>query len=135
MTGPAKTGVLFYAKNMDVLSAFYEAVLGAKVLHADEEHRVLQSPDIQLIIHAVPEPYRDTIEIKVPPVPREEQAIKPFFTVQSLKDAEMAVEQYGGKVLGPVWPGPGMNVRNVCDPEGNILHLREGAASAIDASS
>jgi hypothetical protein len=29
---------------------------------------------------------------------------------------------------GPVWAGPGMKVRNVCDPEGNIVHLRECAA-------
>ncbi len=28
-------------------------------------------------------------------------------------------------VWGPVWPGPQMKVRNICDPEGNILHLRE----------
>ncbi len=28
----------------------------------------------------------------------------------------------------PTWPGPGMRVRNVCDPEGNIVHLRERGA-------
>jgi predicted enzyme related to lactoylglutathione lyase len=37
-------------------------------------------------------------------------------------------EQCGGVVWGPVWPGPGIRVRNVCDPEGNIVHLRESAA-------
>ena len=35
MAGPARAGVLFYAKNLDVVSAFYEEVLGATVLHAD----------------------------------------------------------------------------------------------------
>lgn len=127
MTGPASSGVLFYAKDIDVLSAFYQQVLDAKVLHADKEHLVLQSPNVQLVIHAVPEPYRSAIDIQVPPVPREEQAIKPFFTVPSLQDAEMAVLRLGGELLGPVWPGPGFRVRNVCDPEGNILQLRDGA--------
>jgi predicted enzyme related to lactoylglutathione lyase len=128
MPGPARTGVLIYAKNLSSVSAFYEQVLGAKVLRADEEHRVLQSPDVQLIIHAIPEQYSSAIAIQVPPVAREEQAIKPFFTVESLAAVERIAERCGGRVWGPVWPGPGMNVRNVCDPEGNIVHLRESAA-------
>ncbi len=125
MSGPARTGTLFYAKDLLAVSAFYQKVLGAKVLHADNEHHVLQAQDVQLIIHAVPAPYSDSIVIEVPPVAREEQAIKPFFTVESLGWAEAVVEQCGGRVWGPVWPGPGMRVRNVCDPEGNIVHLRE----------
>lgn len=125
MPGPARTGVLFYAKDLVGVSSFYEKVLGARVVHADDEHRVLQSPDAQIIIHAIPEQHSRSIVIEVPPVPREEQAIKPFFTVESLATAESLVEQSGGRVWGPVWPGPGIRVRNVCDPEGNIVHLRE----------
>jgi hypothetical protein len=30
-------------------------------------------------------------------------------------------------LFGPVWLGLGMNVRNVCDHEGNIVHLCERA--------
>ncbi|MCU0626225.1 MAG: hypothetical protein MUF21_07010, partial [Gemmatimonadaceae bacterium] len=100
-------------------------LLDATVLHADDEHRVLQAADVQLIIHAIPPQYAAAITIAVPPVPREEQAIKPFFTVAQLASAEAIVERCGGRVVGPVWPGPGMRVRNVCDPEGNIVHLRE----------
>lgn len=128
MPGPARTGVLIYAKNLLSVSVFYEQVLGARVLRADDEHRVLQSPDVQVIIHAIPEQYSSSITIQAPPEAREEQAIKPFFTVESLAVAERTAERYGGRVWGPVWPGPGMNVRNVCDPEGNIVHLRESAA-------
>lgn len=127
MPRPARTGVLIYAKDLQRVSAFYEQVLDAKVLHADAEHRVLQSPDTQLVIHAIPAPYAASISIATPPVPREEQAIKPFFTVESLAAAERAIEPFGGRVWGPVFPGPGIRVRNVCDPEGNILHLRESA--------
>ena len=125
MPAPAKSGVLFYAKNLKAVSAFYETLLNAKVLLADEMHRVLQSADAQLIIHAIPPQYADDIVIAVPPVPREDQAIKPFFTVGSLDEAVAQVEALGGVVIGPLWPGPGMRVRNVCDPEGNIVHLRE----------
>jgi predicted enzyme related to lactoylglutathione lyase len=127
MPGPARTGLLIYAKDLVAVSSFYEQVLSAKVLRADDEHRVLQSPDVQLIIHAIPEQYASSIVIQAPPIPREEQAIKPFFTVASLATAKRVAEQCGGKVWGPVWPGPGIQVRNFCDPEGNIVHLRESA--------
>jgi predicted enzyme related to lactoylglutathione lyase len=61
----------------------------------------------------------------VPPIARETQAIKPFFTVAQLDVAEATVEQCGGIIWGSIWSGPGMKVRNVCDPEGNMIHLRE----------
>jgi len=125
MSGPARTGVLIYAKQLHAVSAFYERVLGASVMHADDDHRVLQSPDAQLIIHAIPPQFAAEIAIAVPPEPREEQAIKPFFTVRSLTEAEHTAEECGGRVCGPVWSGPGMRVRNVCDSEGNIVQLRE----------
>lgn len=128
MSGPARSGVLIYAKNPERVSLFYERVLGAKVLHVDNEHSVLQSPDTQLIIHRIPPEFADSIVINTPPTPRQEQAIKPFFTVNSLADAEQAAEESGGLVCGPIWPGPGMQVRNISDPEGNIIHVREYTA-------
>jgi hypothetical protein len=70
------------------------------VLHAGNERRVLHSLDAQLIIHAVPAQYSNSIVIEVPPVPRQEQAIKPFFTVDNLDSAEEVAEQCGGKVWG-----------------------------------
>jgi predicted enzyme related to lactoylglutathione lyase len=105
MSGPARTGILFYAKDLLAVSTFYEPVLGAKVLHEGAEHRVLQSADVQLIIHAIPPPYGDSIAIEVPPIARETQAIKPFFTVAKLDEAEAIVEQCGGIIWGPIWSG------------------------------
>jgi hypothetical protein len=43
MAGPAQSGVLIYAMNLELVSRFYELVLPAAVLLADAEHRVLQS--------------------------------------------------------------------------------------------
>jgi len=128
MSDVARTGVLIYAKDLAPLSAFYETVLGARVVHADEDHRVLMSPDAQLIMQSIPAHIASDIVIAAPPAPREAQAIKPFFTVSDLAAAEQTAEALGGRVLGPIWPGPGFRSRNVCDPEGNIVNLRERLA-------
>jgi predicted enzyme related to lactoylglutathione lyase len=119
------SGVLIYAKNLDRVANFYEHVLPAHVVHADDEHRVLQSANARLIIHAIPAQFAAAIAIEIPPEVREHQAIKPFFTVANLSEAEGIALHLGGLVIGPVWPAPGLRVRNVCDPEGNIVHLRE----------
>jgi predicted enzyme related to lactoylglutathione lyase len=128
MTSPARAGVLIYANDVERTSMFYEKVLNATVLHADQEHRVLQAEDTQLILHAIPAQYAESIVIPRPPAAREQQAIKPFFTVPDLDSAERMARESGGLVWGPVWSGPGMRVRNVCDPEGNIIHLRQSTA-------
>lgn len=125
MRQPAASGVLIYASQLDRMSVFYQRVLGLREVHADAVHRVLASDDTQLLLHALPPNVAAQVQVASPPEPRETQAIKPFFTVPSLAAAEREVEACGGRVHGPVWPGPGLRVRNVCDPEGNVLHLRE----------
>ena len=125
MSGPKKTGILFYAKDIAKISSFYEQLLSARLVHSDGEHHVIECSEIQLLIYAMPKQYLNKVVIKTPPIPREEQAIKPFFTVENLISAEHLVRQAGGVVFGPVWSVLGMKVRNVCDPEGNIIHIRE----------
>lgn len=125
MAGPARAGILIYALDPPRLSRFYEALLGMRVLAADAEHRILESDDIQLIVHAIPAEYAVGMSIDSPPAMRSEQAIKPFFTVANLASADAQAAALGGYVYGPTWNGPGFAVRNACDPEGNIIQLRE----------
>jgi predicted enzyme related to lactoylglutathione lyase len=125
MAAPAPAGALIYAKDLARLSAFYQQLLGMTVRHADDEYHVLDSPGTQLIVHAIPPVIAETFEITVPPVLREEAAIKLFFTVPSLASAGRRARALGGEVFEEEWEGPGFRVRNAHDPEGNILQLRE----------
>ena len=125
MSGPARAGCLIYALNLSTLAGFYETVLGMKRLHATEEIVVLQSPDMQLLVHAIPPQYAEGITISSPPEPREEAALKFFFTVPSLEVAGSQMAALGGGSLPGSWDGPGFRVRNAFDPEGNIFQLRE----------
>lgn len=107
--------------NLQEVSSFHERVLGVSEVHADVDHRVLRSADTQLVIHAIPPQLAKSIDITIPPLARAAQAIKPFSTVTDLAQAERVAEEFGGRVWGQVWPGPGMRSRHVCDPEGNII--------------
>lgn len=125
MPGPAKAGALIYAKDLERLSNFYQTLLSMQLLSADAAHHVIESADFQLVIHAIPPHIADTFTIATPPVPREEQAIKLFFTVASLAHSEVVAASLGGALFGPEYAGPGFRVRNAYDPEGNILQVRE----------
>lgn len=125
MADHAGAGALIYAKDLARLSAFYQDVLALVVRHADAQHHVLESAEVQLIVHAIPPVVADTFEITSPPVLREEAAIKLYFTVPSLAAARTCARGHGGDVFEEEWEGPGFRVRNAHDPEGNILQLRE----------
>jgi len=127
MSGPARAGLFLYAKDLARLAGFYEAVLGMARLRATDDLVVLQSPDIQLVVHAIPPHIAADIVIASPPVKRENTALKFFFTVPSIADARARAMQRGGEVYTENWQGPGFVVCNACDPEGNVFQVRESA--------
>ena len=125
MPGPAKAGLFIYAKDLEQVVNFYVGLLGMVRLPTDADICVLESPDIQLVIHRIPPAYAVNIAITVPPTPREDTALKFFFTVPSLAQARTLATTLGGSVAEPTWDGPGFRACNAVDPEGNILQLRE----------
>jgi len=127
MAGPARAGLFLYAKHLQCLAAFYEAVLGMSRAHASSELIVLDSPDVQLIVHAMPPAIAESVTMTSPPKTRENSAMKFFFTVPNIAVAESIATALGGAVFPEQWRGPGFNVRNACDPEGNVFQIREPA--------
>ncbi|MBL8540010.1 MAG: glyoxalase/bleomycin resistance/dioxygenase family protein, partial [Betaproteobacteria bacterium] len=110
------------------LAQFYEAVVGFRRLHESAELIVLQSPDIQLLVHAIPPHIAKDIVIASPPERREKTALKFFFSVPSLSRAREIAAGLGGEVFSENWQGPGFVVCNAMDPEGNVFQVREFAA-------
>ncbi|GAB1597091.1 VOC family protein [Lysobacter claricitrinus] len=125
MPGPARAGVFVYAKDLERVARFYENVLGMSRLHARDGIVVLESPDQQLLVHAIPERYAADIVIETPAVRREDTAIKFFFTVDSLDTAALVAAEGGGAIFDERWNGPGFVACNAMDPEGNVFQLRE----------
>lgn len=135
MPGPARAGALIYAKDLERLSHFYQELLSMQLLSADSEHHVIESADIQLVIHTIPPSIAATFEIAIPPTPREEQAIKLFFTVPSLSDTAAIATSLGGSLFGQEYTGRGFKVRNAYDPEGNIFQVRETTLAFVPQNS
>lgn len=127
MPGPRAAGALIYAKEFQRLSAFYRDLLGMTKLTSDSRHQVIENADCQLIIHEIPLHIANTVTITTPPVPRDEAAIKLFFTVPSLEGVKETVRRNGGLMFGDVYEMKGLYVRNGYDCEGNIFHLRAAA--------
>lgn len=128
MSGPAAAGVLIYARHRDALANFYGRVLGMQPLHRDEHLTVIESPQLQLVIHAIPEAIAGQISIASPPMRRENAALRFFATVPSIAEAARAARTLGGQVFDERWQGPGFAVCNAMDCEGNVFQLRERTA-------
>ena len=129
MPAPARAGAVIYAVDLTRVAVFYETLLGMRV-SAVVDHAILESPDIQLVVHAIPAIIASTITIASPPELREDTPIKLFFTVRSLAEAQRLALTVGGEVFDETWEGEGFLARNGRDPEGNIFQVREQARAA-----
>lgn len=125
MSGPARAGLFVYAQDVERLAAFYASLLGMTRRHATPQMAVLASPDLQLVVHAMPPERAAQVAITTPPVPRDDAAFKFFHTVPSLEQARETAAALGGAVWPEQYPGPGFIVCNAVDPEGNIFQVRE----------
>lgn len=125
MSGPARAGLFIYAVNAERVADFYKQIAGMATLHKREDLIVLQSSDIQLLIHRIPANIASNITIEEPPVKRENVALKFFLTIESLNSAKESAKKLGGKVYSETWSGPGFVACNAMDPEGNVIQLRE----------
>lgn len=125
MPGPARAGLFIYAKDTERIASFYQAVAGMTRLAVSEELIVIESLDIQILVHSIPRAIADTINITSPPQRRYNTALKFFLTVNSLATARSVSATLGGEVFNENWHGPRFVVCSAIDPEGNIFHLRE----------
>jgi predicted enzyme related to lactoylglutathione lyase len=125
MAGPAASGVLVYAKDVERLAAFYETIFAMSRQFESPDLVVLESPALQLVLHAIPAKIAASISITTPPARREQSALKPFFAVESISAARVAAAQLGGEIFADQFTARGFNACNACDPEGNIFQVRE----------
>ena len=129
MAHPFTAGAIVYAKDIRRLAAFYAAVADLEIVHEVADHVVLESETHELVIVAIPAATAARIVIATPPARRENTAFKLSFAVPSLAEARAAAQAAGGELNPPEkeWDFQGLRVCDGCDPEGNVVQLREVA--------
>jgi predicted enzyme related to lactoylglutathione lyase len=122
---PSAAAVVF-VDDVQQVSAFYQALAGMTLLHADSTHAVLALPGLQLTVHAIPGSGRDR-EGGYPV--REDTHVKLCFPVDTIARARATASDLGGEVWPPdkEWDAVDRGFR-ACDgrdPEGNVFQVRE----------
>ena len=132
MANPFTAGAIVYAKDLQRVAQFYAAVADLEIVHEVADHIVLESETYELVVVAIPAAIAARIVIASPPERRENTAYKLSFAVASLAEARDAAKAAGGELNPPAkeWSFQGMRVVDGCDPEGNMIQVREPAADA-----
>jgi len=127
--GDLKPGAVLYAKNVELVSHFYQHVAGLDVVRVEKDHVVLGSRNVELVVLQVPAPLAQSINVESPVKRRTDTPIKLVFPVSSIAEARAAAALYQGELNPPErqWEFQGCLVCDGHDPEGNVLQLRENA--------
>jgi catechol 2,3-dioxygenase-like lactoylglutathione lyase family enzyme len=129
MSHQIKPGAVLFARNLQTMSAFYQAMLGMSVVASESDHVILESNEFQLVLHGIPKKIAAAITITSPPSLRTELPTKLHFPVASLSVARNKAPALGGAVFpqSKEWVARGFRACDGYDPEGNIVQFRENA--------
>jgi len=125
----SNNGCVIFAKNIDEVAKFYQAVFNLTELSADNSHKVLGNNSLELLIHAIPKEIADNINIESPPAIRENTAMKPVYIVDSLDAVRIACKGTSGglKPDSQAFEFRNMKVLDGWDPEGNVFQVKQVA--------
>ena len=115
---------LLYAKDLNLVSRFYQQVFGIQAAVMTDTHHVLEMEASQLTIHAIPPHIAETFSITTPPERREDNAVKLIFTVDDWSACVDSAGRLGGEIFDGGWTSEKYTVRNGMDPEGNIFQIQ-----------
>lgn len=129
-TARIDAGLVLYAKDMNRVATFYAALAGLAETQRERDFVVLERDGFQLVIVAAPEAIAAQITIGKPPRRREDTPIKPVFVVSGIDAVRAAVVEHGGCIDATerAWSFGPWRVCDGCDPEGNVLQLRDRAS-------
>ncbi len=129
MTHRGLMGAVLYAKDLGRVVPFYASVTGIEVQAVEKAFAILGSGPSRLVVVRIPAKIADTIDIAMPPKPREETPLKLVFAVDDIAQARDRAAELGGAVnaIESEWEFEGARVCDGHDPEGNIFQLRQAS--------
>ncbi len=123
---------LLYVKDLDRMKQFYAEIFAAKPTNQDltDVWAVFETGGARLVLHAIPVEIAKKIEIKSPPMPREEDPVKLIFEVMDVESERARLETLGIQLLRRPWQKPG-EACDALDPEGNIFQICSSSAGVV----
>ncbi len=129
MSKTPKPSVVIFAKNIAHVAKFYEEIASMSIVFMDIDHLVLDAEYFQVVIHGIPQEIAETIKITEPPLIRDNMPMKLCLPVISIAEARAKALTLGGQVKpkSKEWEAHGFRACDGCDPEGNVIQVRESA--------
>lgn len=116
--------MVVFSEDAARLGAFYAAVLDTAVeRHPDGTVRVAFD-DGGVLVHEIPEAFRDPSDHASAANPRSDVAIKPVLSVLDLERALVSVLTTGGALTDRRFHDGEVDCADVVDCDGNVVHLR-----------
>ena len=121
--------VIVFAKDMQKMTAFYRDVLGMTALGGKQASADWQpfetGGDCSLALHAIPEPWRDGIEVADPAEARVGVPTKVVLRVEDAAKSLEVLTDRGVRFARGEAPSPPLVRFDILDPEGNIVQISQ----------
>jgi hypothetical protein len=123
----SNVSAVLFVKDLKRLTAFYAGALDMQLFSGDHDHSVLHCRGFQLIVHQIPKPIADDIEVAKPPERRVWGAIRLDFSVLNIDDSRKRALSLGGDIddVPPAWAERNAKFYFGYDPEGNQFGVRQ----------
>ena len=125
-----KIRAVLFAKNLERVARFYSEALELTRVSEDASYVLLKQGGFELIIHQIPKPVADGIEISEPPLRREVGALRLDYPIRDVKVGRTLAKSLGGAIdeSPPPWADNGTNFYLGFDPEGNVFGVSQQPA-------
>lgn len=122
-----KPSLVLFVNDVARMRTFYQRLAAMTIAHDADDHAVLDTSGMQLVIHGLPAHVRDQWPIATPLVVREDSYHKFCLPVDSIAAARERAAIFGGQIkpTSAEWVARGFRACDGHDPEGNVIQVRE----------
>ena len=127
MNTQLKPSSVIFAKDLEKMANFYQALFSMQNIFQDDIHILLDSDGFQVVIHSMPDAIAQTIAVTEPPELRQQMPVKLCLPVKSIAAARESAASLGGgiKSITEEWKSHKFIACDGFDPEGNLIQVRE----------
>jgi hypothetical protein len=124
-----KPSLVLFVNDVARMCTFYQRLAAMTIEHDAEDHAILESAGVQLVIHGLPAHVSEQWPIATPPALREDSYHKFCLPVGSISAARAVADLLGGQIkpTSAEWMARGFRACDGHDPEGNVIQVREPA--------